>query len=176
MQLGGWVERLARVVAVLGGLVLVAVALMTVVSITGRAFLFAGLRPIPGDFEMVEAGTVFVVCAFLPWCQLTRGHATVAIFTDMLPDGVNRVLDLIADALLFATAIIVTWRHLYGLLDKMAYNETTFILRFPIWWSYAGAMLGLITWIIVAAWCTANSVVAVASPESAAKRETEIVH
>lgn len=176
MHLGVWIERLARGVAVLGGLVLVLVAIITVVSITGRAFLFAGLRPIPGDFEIVEAGTVFVVCAFLPWCQLKRGHATVAIFTDFLPASINRVLDFVGDALLFVTAIVMTWRHIYGLLDKLAYNETTFILRFPIWWSYSAAMLGLITWIIIAAYCTANSAIAMVAPDAAQPRETEIVH
>lgn len=174
--LGVWVERLARTVAVLGGLVLVAVALVTVISITGRAFLFVGLKPIPGDFELVEAGTVFVVCAFLPWCQLQRGHATVTIFTDFLPGSVNRVLDVIADALLLAAAVVMTWRHIYGLLDKLAYNETTFILRFPIWWSYSAAMLGLVTWIIVAAYCTANSTIALVAPDKAQPRETEMVH
>lgn len=176
VHLGVWVERLARTVAVMGGLVLVLVAIVTVVSITGRAFLFIGLRPIPGDFELVEAGTVFVVCAFLPWCQLTRGHATVAIFTDFLPAQVNRVLDLIADALLLAAAVVMTWRHIYGLLDKLAYNETTFILRFPIWWSYSAAMLGLLTWIIIATYCTANSAIALISPDKAQPRETEVVH
>ncbi len=176
MLLGVWIERLARVVAVLGGLVLVVVAIMTVTSITGRVLLFAGLKPIPGDFELVEAGTAFVVCAFLPWAQLKRGHATVAIFTDFLPAAVNRALDLIADALLLGAAMVMTWRHFYGLLDKLAYNETTFILRFPIWWSYAAAMVGLVTWIIVAVYCTANSAVALGNPDAAKSREPEVVH
>lgn len=176
MLLGVWVERLARLIAIAGGLVLVLVAITTVVSITGRTLLFAGLKPIPGDFELVEAGTAFVVCAFLPWCQLKRGHATVAIFTDFLPGAVNRALDLIADVLLLGAAVVMTWRHFYGLLDKLAYNETTFILRFPIWWSYAAAMVGLVTWIIVAAYCTLNSAIALKHPDVAKSREPEIVH
>lgn len=176
IQSGVWIERLARWTAVLGGVVLIVVGVLTVISITGRGLLFAGLKPIPGDFELVEAGTAFVVCAFMPWAQLQRGHASVAILTDRFPPVVNRLIDLLADAFLFAAAIIVTWRHFYGLLDKLAYQETTFILRFPIWWSYAGALVGMIVWVIVAAWCTANSVVALSSPQAAAPRHAEEVH
>ena len=56
---------------------------MTVVSIVGRASLTWAwvLGPVPGDFELVEVGTGFAVFAFLPWCQLKRGHATVDLFT-----------------------------------------------------------------------------------------------
>ncbi len=150
---GKWVEWLARWVAILGGIVLTGLAIMTGVSITGRSLLQFGLRPVPGDFEIVEAGMAFVVCTFLPWTQLMRGHATVTILTDFFSQRVNAVIDLIADLLLFVTALVITWRHIYGLLDKYAYNETTFILQFPLWWSYAGCLVGMVTWIVVGGWC-----------------------
>lgn len=145
-----WVERLAGFAAVLGGIVLCAIALMTTISIIGRAFLFIGLRPVPGDFELVEAGTAFAVCAFLPWCQLQRGHVSVSIVSDRFSAHINRVLDLLVDLLLLATALVLTWRHLLGLIDKQAYGETTFILQYPIWWAYAGCLFGLSIWIIIA--------------------------
>ncbi len=153
----GGAERLIRAIAgflaVLGGIVLVAIALMVGVSITGRAFLWAGLRPVPGDVELVESSIAFVICAFLPWCQLEKGHASVGIVTDQFSPRVNAVIDLIGDLLLLGAAIVMTWRHIYGLMDKFAYGETTFILRFPLWWGYAGALVGLIGWIIVGVWC-----------------------
>jgi len=175
-QIGLWVERLARWIAILGGFVLVTIALVTVVSVTGRSLNDFGLGSIRGDFELVEAGTAFAVCAFLPWCQLRRAHAAVAIFTDFMGDRVNRVLDLLGDGLLLAAALVMTWRHTYGFLDKLAFNETTFILRYPIWWAYAGALVGLVTWIVVAAWCTANSVQALNDPERARERQAETYH
>ena len=99
----GW---LARALAMLGGAVLVAITVLTVASIVGRAvvtvayshtpdylaflelplgwlragaaFLAShGVGPVPGDYEMVQDGTGFAIFAFLPWCQLNRGHATV---------------------------------------------------------------------------------------------------
>lgn len=149
---GKRIEDLARSVAILGGVVLSAVALMTAVSIFGRAFLQYGLKPVPGDFELVEAGTAFVVCAFLPWCHLKRGHASVAVLTDMLSNRVNALIDFISDFILLFIAIVLTWRHIHGLLDKLGYGETTFILQYPLWWAYAGCLVGMITWIIVGLW------------------------
>ena len=64
------VYRLAEWLAYVGGLLLTALALMVVVSVSGRALLKLGLGPIPGDFEMVEMATAIVVFFFLPWCYL----------------------------------------------------------------------------------------------------------
>lgn len=150
---GKWVEALARWVAILGGIVLTGLAILTGISITGRTLLDFGLRPVPGDFEIVEAGTAFVVCAFLPLTQLRRGHATVTILTDTFGRRANAVIDLMADLLLLATALLITWRHIYGLLDKYAYQETTFILQFPLWWGYAGCLVGMVSWIVIGMWC-----------------------
>lgn len=147
-----WVYKLAKYVAVLGGLVLVAVAIMTTISIIGRAFIFAGLRPIRGDFELVEAGIAFAVFAFMPWCHLKKGHASVEVFTTKFPPRVNAAIDMVADVILALVAMLLAWRHYDGMLSKMQYNETTFILRFPSWWAYAICLVGLITWIIVGSW------------------------
>ena len=52
-----WIFRSAKWSAIVGGLVLCAITLMSVASITGRALIGVGLGPVPGDFEMVEVGT-----------------------------------------------------------------------------------------------------------------------
>lgn len=149
MRLSRLIEGLARGLAILGGLALVAITLITVVSITGRALIGFGLRPIPGDFELVEAGTGFAIFAFLPWCQLKRGHATVDVFTSFLPGAVNRVIDLVSELLMTAVIVLIAWRLWAGMLDKIRYNETTFILQFPVWWGYAAAMGALVVAVIV---------------------------
>lgn len=41
---------LARMLAIAGGLVLLAMVAMIVISIIGRALLFIGLKPITGDY------------------------------------------------------------------------------------------------------------------------------
>jgi TRAP-type C4-dicarboxylate transport system permease small subunit len=140
---------LARSLALLGGLVLVAMTLVTVISIVGRSLVPFGLAPVPGDFELVEAGAAFAVFAFLPWCQLVRGHAAVDVFTSFFPAGINRIIDLISEALMTFAIILIAWRLLAGTVDKFNYGETTFILQFPVWWAYAVCVLAAAVGIIV---------------------------
>lgn len=149
------VERLAVWTALAGGLVLVAIAAMTCLSIAGRTLGglgLAGLGPIPGDYELVEIGIGFAVFAALPWCHLRRGHATVELLAPLLGGAANRALDVIIDAAVLATALLLAWRLAAGMLDKKAYFETTFVLGIEIWQAYALALVGATAFCVVAAW------------------------
>ncbi|WP_157016977.1 TRAP transporter small permease [Mesorhizobium xinjiangense] len=154
MALSAVIYGLARIMAILGGVVLAVLIVMTVVSITGRSLIFLGLAPVPGDFELVEVGTAFAVFAFLPWCQLNRGHASVDLFTSYLPDSVNRWIDLVAEILMTIALIVIAWRLWVGMMDKVRYGETTFILQFPVWWGFAAAMVGAVVCVIVSIYMT----------------------
>lgn len=152
------VRWLARTMAILGGLVLLFLVILTVASVTGRNLIFIGLGPIPGDFELVEAGTAFAIFAFLPWCQLNRGHASVGILTDLFARPVNNLIEVVADALMLAVVLYLGWRHILGTIDKYTYTETTFILQFPVWWAYAASILGLSVMAVVAVFCLLRSI------------------
>ena len=154
---GIWMERLARFAAIIGGVVLIAIALLTLVSVVGRAMIPLGLRPLRGQFELVEAGTLFAVCAFLPWCHLKKGHASVAVLADFFAVPINRVLDFAGDFLLTILALLMARQLGIGMFDKIDFAETSFLLRYPIWWSYAAALFGLSIWIIVGIWASINS-------------------
>lgn len=154
MTLYAVVSRLARWLAILGGVALIAITVMTVISISGRALISFGLGPVPGDFELVEAGAAFAVFSFLPWCQLNRGHATVDVFTSFLSDRANRIIDLVTEVLMSFAVILIAWRLWYGMLDKIRYNETTFILQFPVWWGFAAAMAAAAVGVLVSLFVT----------------------
>ncbi len=149
MNLSRIMTGLARGLAIIGGLALVAITVITVVSITGRGLTAFGLKPVPGDFELVEAGTAFAVFAFLPWCQLTRGHATVDVFTSFLSARANRVIDVVAEFVMTAVVILIAVQLWHGMWDKVRYNETTFILQFPVWWGFAAAMVAASVGVVV---------------------------
>lgn len=153
------VEWLARITALAGGAILVYLTVMTVVSITGRALIFAGLGPVPGDFEMVEAGTAFAIFAFLPWCHLNRGHATVEILSPAFPDRFNRFLDLIWNVVMLAAMALLTWRHWLGTADKMSNGESTFILQMPVWWGYLAAFVAACVFLVICVFCVLRSIV-----------------
>lgn len=140
---------IAYIMAVLGGIVLCALMLMTTVSVAGRAANTLGLGPVPGDFELVSAGTAFCIFAFLPWCQLKRGHVTVDLFLINLGVRVNFFIDIIANLLMTVAAAIVAWRLYAGMVDKMSYGETTFILQFPLWWAFAACVVGAVIYVLI---------------------------
>lgn len=150
-------HALSLVFALLGGIVLIVLTLLTVASVSGRALIPFGLGPVPGDFELVEAGVAFAVFAFLPWCQLNRGHASVEILTQFFPSSVNLMLDVIVDLLLFGVAALLFRQHYLGTLDKTQYGETTFILQFPIWWAYAASLTGALVFVLIAGFCLLRS-------------------
>ncbi|WP_419906766.1 TRAP transporter small permease [Hoeflea sp.] len=154
-----WVEILARLTALAGGLVLTALVIITVISVTGRSLVFTGLAPVPGDFELVEAGTAFAVFAFLPWCHLKRGNAVVEVLTMHFSDTANRFIEIIANLMMMILAVLICWRHWLGTIDKYGYQETTFILQFPIWWAYAAGLFGAVVFVIVSVWCFWRSIV-----------------
>lgn len=139
--------------ALLGGFVLILLTLVTVASVSGRALIPLGLGPVPGDFELVEAGVAFAVFTFLPWCQLNRGHASVEILTQFLPVRINQLLDVAIDLLMFGVAVLLFRQHYLGTVDKTLYGETTFILQFPIWWAYAASLAGALVFVLIAGFC-----------------------
>lgn len=165
-------RSLAAFLAILGGLALVAVILATVASVTGRAFLWAGLGPIRGDFELVELGTGFAVFSFLPWVQINRQHASVEILTMHMGDAANRLIDLVADLMMLAIALLLTWKHWEGTLDKFAYGETTFIIQYQVWWAYASGLVGAVGFVLISAWCVILSARALATGRSQPHGET----
>jgi TRAP-type C4-dicarboxylate transport system permease small subunit len=157
-RLGRLVRNLARYVAIAGGLVLVAMVVVIVSSVIGRALIWAGLKPITGDYELAEAATGFAIFAFLPWVHFTRGHAVVSIFTDFLNARINSWIVVVSDALMLAIAVFIAWRHWLGTLDKYNYGETTLLLRMPLWWAYAAGMVGAASFVIVAAYVLVRSI------------------
>lgn len=140
-----------------GGAALIIVLTLTVVSIVGRGMIFLGLGPIPGDFELVEAGTAFAVLAFMPLCQFHRGHVTVDLFLSRLGRRPNAMIDVVANLLMTIASAILTWRLYDGMLDKRSYSETSFILQFPIWWGYAACLIGAAVFTLVCAYTVLRS-------------------
>jgi TRAP-type C4-dicarboxylate transport system permease small subunit len=146
------VRAIAGGTALAGGAVLIGIVLMTCISVTGRGLTSIGLTPVEGDFELVEIGIGFAVFAFLPWCHLQRGHATVELFTARFGKRVNKWIDVLSDLLFLLVSGLIAWRLWLGMLDKKSYFETTFILQIEIWQAYAACMLGAAVFTLVSAY------------------------
>ena len=166
------VRALALLMAILGGALLTAIILMICLSILGRTgftilnsaavmgsfpdaarwLLDAGVGPIRGDYELLEFAMPLVIFGFLPWCQVTAGHASVDIFTDGLRPWAKRVLQAVIE-LAFAAVLVLIAVQLYdGLLTQQRRRTTTFLLQFPVWWSYQAAIVPACVAAGVAVW------------------------
>ena len=163
-------NQLSKGLVFFGGAVLTALAFMTVLSTIGRAFvgLQIGLGPIPGDFELVEAGTAVSVFCFMSWCQLNQGHVTVDIFTNQFGRRANALLILIGNSLIFIVAFVIAWRLWMGFGEQVTWfsqpirdligfgykpftNNTTYILGMPFWYSYLLSFIGAFCFALISA-------------------------
>lgn len=154
---GRLVFRLAAGIAIAGGICLAAVTAITLVSVIGRAFIPLGLKPVPGDYEIVQSGVLFAIFCSLPLTQYLRGHADVAVLTDHFPARVAAIIELVMDVLMLLAVLFIVWRFSLGLLDKYANREMTLILHMPVWWTYAAGMVGGVATVVVSAYCVARS-------------------
>ncbi|WP_299963186.1 TRAP transporter small permease [uncultured Roseobacter sp.] len=146
------VTFLARATAVIGGLVLLALVLLTTVSTLGREL---GPGEINGNYEILEAGVAFAIFSFFPVCQLYGAHATVDIFTSALPPRFNRAIVAFWEVVLTAALILISWRLYEGMQRYIGNGETTFFLQFPVWWSYAASFAASVVTCVVGLYCAA---------------------
>lgn len=164
--IGRALDRACRMMALGGGLVLLAIAGVTVLSIAGRALSGFGLAPIKGDFELVAHGAALAIFSFLPWCQLKRGHVTVDILVDYMPQRVKAALGLIGDLVMTAIAVVILWRLWLGFGERWPggtadlraafgfgpppfFPETTYELEMPLYMPFGFAVLGAALFVIV---------------------------
>ncbi len=146
------IRNVSRIVAIFGGFLLLAVLSIVVISVSGRALISIGLGPIPGDFELVEAGTALAVFCFLPWCQFARAHVSVDIMKGIFGPKIDTSLETLFNIIMTIVMAVILWRLWAGMHDKMAYGETSFILQFPVWWGYAVCVPAAILSVIVSFW------------------------
>jgi len=178
------VTRIARLMALLGGLVLTTLVIMTCLSVLGRgldqlghadtllarapglAAWLSGFGPIRGDYELVEAGIAFAIFAFLPICQLSAGHATVDVFTNMMPGRTNRFLTAFWEVVLALVIIVIGWRLFIGFTAKIDNGQTSFLLQFPVWWAYGASFFAAAVAGIVGLYCAGARVLELATGRS----------
>ena len=122
----------AKACAVLAGVLLTVITLMTCVSVIGRNTVG---WTIVGDFELSGSAAGAAIALFMPWCQWRRGNIIVDFFTTRASAAWQRRLDSFGALVLAACLALLTWRTAIGGLNA--------------WKSQAGSMmLGLPEWIV----------------------------
>jgi TRAP-type C4-dicarboxylate transport system permease small subunit len=140
---------LARHFALTGSLVAAGLAVVSTISIAGRATLNL---PIPGDVELVQMGIALCISLCLPWCQLHGSNIIVDFFTQPLRQSAIRVLDGLGALMLALMCALLSMRTTAGALAVHAAGEQTMILGLPMWWAYAMLAPGLALTAVIGVW------------------------
>ncbi len=133
-------QRLCDISATIGGIVLVAIASVTVVSVIGRAFFS---HPILGDVELVQLGCAVVVASFLPYTQFRHANIIVDFFTTNASEKTQSRLDAFGTLLYTLVMALVCWRVAVGGIDIKANQETSMLMALPLWIPYMLMVPGL---------------------------------
>jgi len=136
-----FLQRLCDASATIGGVVLVAIACVTVVSVIGRAFFS---HPILGDVELVQLGGAVVVASFLPYTQFRRANIIVDFFTTGASEKTQSKLDAFGTLLYSLVLGLVAWRVAVGGIDIKANQETSMLMALPLWIPYLLMVPGLV--------------------------------
>mgnify|MGYP000894206054 CR=1 FL=1 len=127
-------EKLAQASAILAGLLMTFITVMTCVSLIGRNTTGTTLA---GDFELTGVAAGAAIALFMPWCQLRRGNIIVDFFTAKVSDSINAVLDRFGALLLGLVFALLAWRTTIGGLNAYSSHSGTMMLGFPEWVVYA---------------------------------------
>jgi TRAP-type C4-dicarboxylate transport system permease small subunit len=127
-------ETLAKLCAVLAGLLLISITLMTCYSVIGRDFFQSALV---GDIELVGVVTGAAIALFMPWCQLQRGNIIVDFFTNRASARAQAGLDRVGALLIGVFMAVLAWRGTLGGLNAYQNQSGTMMLNFPEWITYA---------------------------------------
>jgi TRAP-type C4-dicarboxylate transport system permease small subunit len=124
---------LAHGCAILAGVLLTGITLLTCASLIGRNTTGWTLN---GDFELTGVATGAAIALFMPLCQLKRGHIIVDFFTAKASEQTNAWLDRFGALLVSLAFALMTWRTVLGGMNAYSSMSGTMMLGFPEWVVY----------------------------------------
>ena len=120
----------SKYLAIAGGLVFVALVIMSIVSITGRK-VFSW--PVPGDVEVLQMCAAFASSCFFAYCHLINGDVKVDFFTHNMARRKVEAMDAFGSLLVGLFGALIAWRTLVGAIGIKDVGETSEILGWPVW-------------------------------------------
>lgn len=136
-----------KAMAVSGGLLFIALILMSLVSIIGRKLGFGSVN---GDIELMQAGSAVAAVSFLPYCTLLGEHIRVDFFTENMRDSLKRPIDGVTEIILAVVAVILTWRTALAAISSHEAQEVTALVSLPVWIPTALLVPGLALTVVCA--------------------------
>jgi TRAP-type C4-dicarboxylate transport system permease small subunit len=134
-------EKLAKFCAILAGVLMTVITLMTCASLIGRNTIGTTLV---GDFELTGVAAGAAIALFMPWCQFKRGNIIVDFFTARAGERTTARLDRFGALLLALVMALLAWRTTLGGLNAWSTNSGTMMMGFPEWICYAAMVPPLV--------------------------------
>jgi TRAP-type C4-dicarboxylate transport system permease small subunit len=128
-------EFLAKFCAIVAGVLLTTITLMTCISLIGRNT--TGWS-IVGAFELSGSAAGAAIALFMPWCQFKRGNIIVDFFTAKASAQTQAWLDRFGALMLALAMGLMTWRTAIGGLNAWTSQAGSMMMDFPEWVVYCG--------------------------------------
>jgi TRAP-type C4-dicarboxylate transport system permease small subunit len=128
-------EQAAKLCAVLAGVLLTVITLMTCISLLGRNTIGWS---IVGAFELAGSAAGAAIALFMPWCQVQRGNIIVDFFTARAAPQTQDRMDRFGAFLLALAMGLMAWRTGIGGVNAWRSQAGSMIMGFPEWIVYVG--------------------------------------
>lgn len=125
---------LAKLCAILAGLLLTLITLITCYNLIMRNFIGESMV---GAFELTAVSTGAAIALFMPLAQARQGHIIVDFFTTGLSDALNAKLDRFGALMLSLVFVFLAWRVSIGGVNAYNAGSQTMLMGFPEWIVYA---------------------------------------
>ena len=132
--------RILNGVAILGGLILMAVMLLVSTTVFFRYVLN---QPILGDQELVEMGMPLVVMAAMPFAALQGAHIRVDVLDRAIGEKGRFWGDVFARSVSCIVLALLVRKTFAKALDAHKYNDVTNMIEIPVSIAYAAITIGM---------------------------------
>lgn len=126
----GFLRWLIHSMAVVGGLAVVGIILVTVADVIGRQI---GL-PVKGAYDLVRVlGAVAMGCA-LPLTKAVKGHIAIEYFFQKMGRRGRAITDTVMRLVLLALFALLAWQFTLQGRNFLKSGEVTTTLHMPMFW------------------------------------------
>ncbi len=136
------IHWMARRTSQLAQLALVLVMLVIVANILMRIWW----KPMPGSYELVEILGAVILSMGIAYCAVARGHVTVSLLMEKLPQRVQAVVDIIVSLISFTFISAIGWgllKYAKMTFDRGLETSTLSVPLYPIYFLVASGMVML---------------------------------
>jgi TRAP-type C4-dicarboxylate transport system permease small subunit len=126
--------------AMLGGVLVSGVAVMTASSATSQVFFD---KPFSSDYELTKYFVGIAIFTFLPYCQLMGANVSVDIFTEGLSESKKALMSILTALFALAFSALLLRQMFLGFEDYLRFPEVTPVLQIPLWTAFPPILISL---------------------------------